>query len=63
VLKTTPLHLKWLFSLWPLNFWYLTIRSLMKKNLFFFLNVTPGSNCNWTPKFQSHLQISTWFSI
>jgi len=37
VLKTTPLHLKWLFSIWPLNFWYLTIGSLIKKNLFFFL--------------------------
>jgi len=36
---------------------------IQEKSLFFSLNITPGSNCNWTPKFQSHLQISTWFPI
>jgi hypothetical protein len=49
VLKTTLFHLKWLFFIWPLNFWHNNWVPNQEKSLFF-LNVTPGLNCNWTPK-------------
>jgi len=51
---------KWLFSICPMNVWHLIIGPLFKDNflLFFFFNFSPGSNWNWTPEFQCHLQTS-----
>ena len=52
---------KWLFSICPMNVWHLIIGPLFKENfllLFFFFNFSPGSNWNWTPEFQCHLQTS-----
>jgi hypothetical protein len=62
IVKRRRFQLKRLFPIGSLNFWHLTIGSLLKENHFFF-NFTPGYNCDWAPRFRCNLQISHWFLI